>query len=165
MAAAKAPAARVAIDAEVARLCRRCATDTAAEPRVIAVVPAAACARCSGSANTRALDELATAARAAGVRRLVVVGGSPDVRREFARLDGMLELRLVDGTARRTKPEAERDVAWGDVIVVAGASELAHRVSNLYTRDPEGRRKLVVSSRRGVEAIAGEVVRHLGLRK
>lgn len=163
--ASKTGAARAAIDAEIARVCRRCAADAADETRVVVVVPGPACARCGGSANVRALDDLASAARVGGVRRLVLVGGSPDVRREFARLEGELELRLIDGMERRTKNESERDVAWADVIVVAGASELAHRVSNLYTRDPRARRQVVVSSRRGVEAIAGEVVRHLRLRK
>jgi hypothetical protein len=165
MAAAKTGPARNAIDAEIARVCRRCAADAPAGARVVVIVPAATCARCGGSANVRALDDLAVAARAAGLRRLVVVGGSPDVRREFGRLHGKLELRLVDGTERRSKRDAERDVVWADVIVVAGASELAHRVSDLYTRDAAARGKLVISSRRGVEAIAGEVVRHLGLRK
>lgn len=165
MAAAKAAAAQAAIDAEIARLCRRCAADAGAETRLVAVVPAPACARCGGSANLRALDDLAEAARAAGIRRLVVVGGSPDVRRELGRLEPQLELELVDGTENRRKSQAQRDVAWADVVVVAGASELAHRVSDLYTRDPAARGKLVVSSRRGVEAIAGEVVRHLELRK
>jgi hypothetical protein len=157
----KVATARKAIDEELARLCRRCAADAADEARIVVVVDAAACTRCGGSANVRALDDLAAAAEAARISRLVLVGGSPDVRREFGRLHGRLELRLVDGTANRRKPEAQGDIAWADVVVVAGASELAHRVSELYTRDPAARGKLVVSSRRGVEAIAGEIVRHL----
>ncbi len=165
LAVAKLSEARVAIDGRLARLCRRCATDAVGEERTVVLVPAGACARCGGSANDRALDELAEAARAAGAQRLVVVGGSPDVRRELRRLDGRLEIRFVDGTERRRKVEAERDLAWADVVVVAGASELGHKVSTLYTRSPTARRKLVTRARRGVEAIAAEVVRHLELRR
>ena len=42
---------------------------------------------------------------------------------------------------------------------MCGATELAHKVSTLYTRDPDARRKLVVTSRRGIEAIADDVRR------
>lgn len=162
---AKVGRVATAIDAELARLCRRCATEVEGERRLVVIVPSEACARCGGSASARALQGLLGAARAAGVQRIVLVGGSPDVRRELGRLQGPLELRLVDGTERRTGAEARRDVEWADVVVVAGASELAHKVSLLYTREPAARGKLVTVPRRSVEAIAGEVVRHLELRR
>jgi hypothetical protein len=158
---AKVDAARIAIDLELARLCRRCADRSRGEARALVVVSAEACAVCGGSANTRALDALAAAAAASSVTRLVVVGGSPDIRRELGALPLPLEVRLIVGVDRRTGEQARRDVDWADVIVVCGSSELYHRVSNLYTREPAARGKLVVSSRRGVEAIAGEVVEHL----
>lgn len=162
---AKEGAVRDALDAEIARLCRRCADGAAGEPRLVVVVAHDACARCAGSANTRALDDLAAAAAKAGVTRLVVVGGSPDIRRELSRLPAPLEVRLVVGVERRTGEQARRDVDWADVVVVCGSSELYHRVSNLYTREPAARGKLVVSARRGVEAIAGEIVEHLARRR
>ena len=161
----KAVAVRDAIDAEIARLCRRCAEAAKGEPRLVVVVSPEQCARCAGSANTRALDELAAAAASAGVTRLVVVGGSPDIRRELARLPSSLDVRLVNGVERRTGEQARRDVDWADVVVVCGSSELYHKVSNLYTREPAARGKLVVSSRRGVEAIVREVVEHLRRRR
>jgi hypothetical protein len=76
-----------------------------------------------------------------------------------------LELRLVDGVERRTKAQARGDIGWADVVVVCGASELYHRVSELYTRDPLARAKLAVSTRRGVEAIANAVTEHLARRE
>src|SRR4051812_10809154 len=85
IAESKVAAATAVIDARIARLCRRCA-ESPSDARVVAAVDAAFCARCGGSANVRALDELAEAARRAGAMRLVVVGGSPDVRRELGRL-------------------------------------------------------------------------------
>ncbi|MEX2645341.1 MAG: hypothetical protein WD249_03670 [Gaiellaceae bacterium] len=93
------------------------------------------------------------------------MGGSPSVRQDLTERLGVLELRLVDGTERRTAAEARGDVDWADLVVVCGASQLSHKVSRLYTRDERARRKLATSSRRGVEAIAGAVVEHLRRRR
>lgn len=158
---AKVGRAKAAVNARLARLCAACAARTDAGPREVVVVAPGACARCGGSDNARALAELADAFRTAGLRRLVVVGGSPSFRAELAGLGRSIELRLVDGTARRTKPEAKRDVEWADVVAVAGATELAHRVSSLYTDGPQAKGKLVVTARRGLSPIAGEIVRHI----
>jgi hypothetical protein len=160
LSAAKLERATAAIDARFARFCAPCAARTDAGGREVVTVPASACTRCGGSRNDRALTEMVEALHAAGLRRLVVVGGSPDVRRELGALAGRLELRLVDGTARRTRAEAQRDLDWADVVVVGGSSELAHKVSNLYTRG-SGATPVVTAPRRGIEAIAGAVVEHV----
>ncbi|MEZ5101773.1 MAG: hypothetical protein R3C15_18640 [Thermoleophilia bacterium] len=157
---AKLERAGAAIDAAWARLCARCAETHDGDRPVLAVDPAL-CAACHGSGTRRALDELARRLPAAGVRRVVVVGGSPSFRQELERLGSAVELRLVDGTARRTGAEAGRDVDWADLVVVLGGTELAHKVSLLYTRDPSSRAKRVVTARRGVEAVAAEILRHL----
>ena len=159
LSAAKLERSQAAIDARFARFCASCAARTDPAGREILEVPAAACARCGGSRNERALTELVEACEEAGLRRLVVVGGSPDVRRELGALRGQLVLRLVDGTERRTRAEAQRDLDWADLVVVAGSSELGHKVSQLYTRD-RGATPVVTAARRGVEAIAAEVVAH-----
>ncbi|MFY0541046.1 hypothetical protein [Nannocystis pusilla] len=53
--------------------------------------------------------------------RLVVVGGSPPLHHELRALVGKrIDLRLVDGTARRTAHDAAHDLAWADRIVVWG---------------------------------------------
>jgi len=157
--AAKLERARAVIDARFARFCAACAARTDAGGREVVTVAASTCARCGGSRNDRALTEMVEACEAAGILRLVVVGGSPDVRREVATLQDRLELRLIDGTERRTRTEAQRDLAWADLVVIGGSSELAHKVSNLYTRDA-GSTPVVTAARRGVEAIAGAVVKH-----
>ncbi|MEX0684019.1 MAG: hypothetical protein WD981_07100 [Gaiellaceae bacterium] len=161
LAESKLERVREAIDAELARLCATCAARRPGDGRELVVVPAAACTYCGGSANARAVRELVESCKRAGVRRLVVVGGSPSVRQDLAERLGALELRLIDGTERRTAAEARGDVGWADLLVVCGASELSHKISRLYTRDERARRKLVTASRRGVEAIAGAVVEQL----
>ncbi|MEN3343299.1 MAG: hypothetical protein V7644_2703, partial [Actinomycetota bacterium] len=160
---AKVERAAAAIDAALARYCSSCADRTDPGGRELVTVAASACSRCGGSRNRRALSELAEACAAAGIARIVVVGGSPDVRRELESLRGALELRLVDGTERRTRPEAQRDLAWADLAVICGGSELAHRVSILYTEGGAST-PVVTCPRRGVEAIAGAVVEHAARR-
>jgi hypothetical protein len=156
---AKVERATAAIDARLARLCASCASRFAPDGRELVVVPGPACPRCGGSRNEGALVDVAEACAAAGIARLVVVGGSPDVRRELKALRQHVELRLVDGTERRTRAEAQRDLAWADLVVVCGSSELAHRVSTLYTGD-RGPTPVVTAARRGVEAIGAAVVEH-----
>lgn len=164
IAATKLDRAHAVIDARFARFCASCAERTDAGGREVVTVAPAACTRCAGSRNSRALTELVEVCEAAGLRRLVVVGGSPDVRRELGALRGALELRLIDGTERRTRPEAQRDLDWADLVVIAGSSELGHKVSNLYTR-ASGSTPVVTVARRGVEAIAGAVVEHARRRR
>ena len=152
--------ARAAIDARFARFCVSCAARTDPGGREIVTVATSACTRCGGSRNDRALAELVEACDAGALRRLVLVGGSPDVRGELGALDSRLELRLIDGTARRTRPEALRDLDWADLVLIAGSSELGHKVSNLYTKAGSAT-PVVTVPRRGVEAIAAAVVEHV----
>lgn len=115
----------------------------------------AACGSCGGSDNRRAQEALVLACQRTGVRRLVIVGGSPSVREELRdALADRLELRLVDGTERRTLAQARLDLDWADLVLLWGGSELDHRVSTLYTGSPPPlRRKLVHASRRGIAAL------------
>lgn len=162
LAEAKLERAREAVDTVLLRLCARCVPRAARDSRELVVVPQALCTYCGGSAHAAAIRDLEHAFRSRGLSRLVVVGGSPAVRDELA--NAGLELRLVDGTERRTAAEAGRDVDWADVVVVCGGSQLAHKVSRLYTRDPRARGKLATADRRGVEAIAAAAVEHLARR-
>ncbi len=159
----KVERARAVIDARLARLCHVCEGRVGLDGRERVRVRAHACAACGGSRSGRALDDLSVVCEAAGLRRLVVVGGSPDTRRELSALNGRLELRLVDGTERRTRSQADRDLAWADLVVVCGGTELAHKVSTLYTRAKTAT-PVTSASRRGVEAIAGAVVEHVARR-
>jgi hypothetical protein len=160
VATSKTELARQVIDRHWQRLCHNCRRNARVDDRAIVAVAPAACFSCGGSNNARAVREMVTVCRRAGIVHLVIVGGSPNTRRELAELTGPdLELRLVDGTANANRQTAQHDIAWSDLIVVLGSTQLAHRVSTLYTRDPEARKKLIVTSRRGIEAIADEIAR------
>ena len=97
------------------------------------------------------------------MERILVVGGAPGVHRA---LQGLwpedLVLRIVDGTDRTSRREASANLAWADVVLVWGSTELDHRVSDLYTR--AGGRKIVLVARRGVAALADALARHAASR-
>lgn len=119
---------------------------------VTAATPAK-CEICHGSSNAKAVDDLVTAFHRVGLRRLCVVGGSPNTRNELERLiAGRIELRLVDGTGVRTTAQAKADLAWADRVAIWGATQLAHRVSRLYHGQ-----HIVQLARRSVRDLALEV--------
>ena len=122
------------------------------------------CAICSGSNNTRALRRMVTACAAAGVRRVLVVGGRPPMWNEMDRtLAGSdLDLRYVDGTSKLPSgSDALRDCAWAQLLIVWAPTPLPHKVSDLYRADVCTVPRRVVVHRRGIEALAMEVVSHL----
>jgi hypothetical protein len=130
---------------------------------LVVVEDARCCEHCQGSDNHKAMLRLSSACLGAGLTRLVVVGGSPSVRAELNALKPPgLELRLIDGTERRTHDKARSDLEWAHIVFVWGASELDHRVSNLYT---EGvgthRRKVVQIARRGIAALLNAGADHV----
>jgi len=158
----KAELVEATLDERLQRVCHSCRTRAVADGREVVQVPPAACRVCRGSANRRAVREMVEACRRSNVLRLVVVGGSPTTRCQFDELvNDRLELRLVDGTASTSGRAAQRDIDWADLVVVLGSTQLAHKVSTLYTDtgDPVARHKLVTTSRRGIEAIADEIAR------
>jgi hypothetical protein len=141
--------------------CMQVANASGREP--LLVEPKTHCERCGGSDNQRAVEEFLEACRRKGVRRLVVVGGSPAVREELeSRLGSQVELRMVDGTERRTAERARHDLEWGDLVLVWGATELHHKVSEHYTHGPPAlNRKVVHVARRGVTSLLAEAITHL----
>lgn len=137
--------------------CRSAAAASGREVVVVEGPAASACEFCGGSTNRSAWERALSAMARRGWRRLVVVGGSPALHTELrALVDGRIELRLIDGTARRTAQDAAHDLAWADRIVVWGATLLDHKVSQLYTdrRSP----KVVTVARRGLTALAEAIV-------
>lgn len=120
------------------------------------VVPARAqadCMICGGSPTESAVDEMVAAWRQARLRRLCVVGGSPNAHRELDRsVAGRLDLRLVDGTVSRTTADAKADLAWADRVAVWGGTILAHKVSSLY-KGPH----VVQFAKRSIQELASEM--------
>lgn len=124
-------------------------------------VPASAqdaCAVCGGSANARAVDAMVDALRAAGMTRLCVVGGSPNLRVELERLiGGRLDVRMVDGTVARSIRQAAADARWAHRVALWGGTMLDHKVSNLYRGV-----HVIQFARRSIAELAREVARSVG---
>ncbi|HEX5578722.1 MAG TPA: hypothetical protein VFY43_03560 [Candidatus Limnocylindria bacterium] len=166
MADEKLDRARDALILAVVRHCSdpACLAAAGADGRRLIETDKPHCAICSGSNNTRALRRMASACATAGVRRVLVVGGRPPMWSEMDRtLAGSgLDLRYVDGTSKLPSgADALRDCAWAELLVVWAPTPLPHKVSDLYRADVCVVARRVVVHRRGIEALAMEVVSHL----
>lgn len=139
--------------------CQRpgCQKEAQADPgrEVLVAQRPADCEVCGGSDNRLAIDRLCQALSSKSVKRLVIVGGSPSARETLSSLVGArLQLRLVDGVARRTRADAQADLKWADLVVVWGGTMLDHKVSLLYTDGDEGH--VIAVHRRGIAALVTE---------
>jgi hypothetical protein len=157
---------RDALSRELVRHCSDppCVSAVAEDGRRPVGTDKAHCSICSGSNNTRALRRMAAACATAGVRRVLVVGGRPPVWSEMERTlqPSAIQLRFVDGTSKLPSgADALRDCAWADLLVVWAPTPLPHKVSGLYRPEVCGVPRRVVVHRRGIEALAIEVVEHL----
>jgi hypothetical protein len=165
MADEKLDRARDALGRSLVRHCSSpdCTSAVADDGRQPVEVERAHCSVCSGSNNTRALRRMESACSAAGVRRVLVVGGRPPMYAEIEGIPGRnLGLRFVDGTSNLPNgADALRDCAWADLLVIWAPTPLPHKVSSLYRADVCGVAHRVTVHRRGIEALAAEVVEHL----
>jgi hypothetical protein len=157
--------ARGTIDARIARVCTRsqCRELLEVDGRQIVEVARFACEVCGGSNNQGAMRDMAGACRAAGVRRVLVVGGTPRLHGALSALtdgDGP-DFRFVSGTEKEpNQRDALIDCAWADLVVVWAPTPLPHRVSDLYAADVCAADHVEVH-RRGIEALATTVADHL----
>jgi len=141
--------------------CQQAASTSGREP--LMVDPRSHCESCGGSNNRRAGTDFVEACRRKGIRHVVIVGGSPAVREELeSQLNGHIELRMVDGTERHTAEKARHNLEWADLILVWGATELHHKVSEHYTNvAPAVGRKVILVTRRGIAALLDAAMTHL----
>jgi hypothetical protein len=124
------------------------------------VVRKDACQSCGGSNQRHAVEGMLSALKAAGIRSVCVVGGSPALREELdALISGEVKLLLIDGTQTPDQDRARAHVRGHDVVVVCGGSQLSHKLSNTYGAwKEEGH--VVTAARRGLEAVAEALTIH-----
>jgi hypothetical protein len=133
--------------------CRRDAPGRAQGRAIVEASMRSHCEVCAGSVNHREIGTMIEACRRAGLRRLVIVGGSPALHKDLASAIGdSLETRMIDGTARRTLKEARADTEWADLVVIWGSTMLDHKVSTLYRGDAR-----ITVTKRGIPELAREV--------
>ena len=165
MADEKLDRARDALGLAIVRHCadQACIDGVAGDGRLSVETDKPHCSICSGSNNTRALRRMAASCAAAGVRRVLILGGRPPMWTEMERtLKPALQLRFVDGTSKLPNgTDALRDCAWADLLVVWAPTPLPHKVSGLYRPEICAVARRVTVHRRGIEALAMEVCEHL----
>ena len=126
-----------------------------AESRALILVERDACEVCGGSADRRALNEMATAMKGAGLSRAVVVGGTnPKWARIRQIAPRSVEWRFVNGLGNANQRDAASDLKWGDVILIWAGTPAQHRVTNLYA----GPRTITVPTT-GIASLAREATR------
>ena len=160
MDAAKLPRARALLEARVIRVCSKDCRSLATPGREPLLVESATrCQVCLGSNNRRAALLLAADLRRAGGSKLLVVGGTPVNHHDLQQLLalGGVEARCIDGASSTpAQKEAWADSRWADLTVIWATTPLPHKVSLLYTNDPQGRTPVTVA-RRGIEALCSEL--------
>ncbi|MCD4727193.1 MAG: hypothetical protein K8R46_06005 [Pirellulales bacterium] len=143
--------------------CRSAAGRRHSEDKTIPVRDSTVCSICSGSATRRALEEVSEVCSRAGIRRILIVGGMSSSHgsiRKYA--PGNIEFRLVEGDLERQGKRVQADLRWCDLAVIWGSTILGHSVSGSYTRKRNAQGPFIVRvSRRSVEALCAEVVKHL----
>ena len=168
IAASKLDSARQALEAAFVLHCTRgdCRAHAIAEAErrgVERLVAQRLCSVCGGSPDRKALQRLVTSLDATDVRRITVVGGTPEKWREIqGSCPPGIEWRFVDG--RGAKPDRfYRDTRkWAHVIVVWASTPLHHKVSWHFTG--KGDDRVVVVSERGIGALCDAVIAHVGRR-
>ncbi|MFG0284660.1 MAG: hypothetical protein ACF8R7_09590 [Phycisphaerales bacterium JB039] len=141
--------------------CRGAAPAAAGGRQVVEASSPERCAICGGSATSVAVAEMVSACSRAGVRRLCIVGGSPEYSRQLRQLVGdALELRLIPGNVARTRKQADADRLWAQALVIWGPTMLDHKVSNLYTASgATGGAAPITLHRRSIQELAAAVTR------
>lgn len=151
----KLPRVLTLLDRRLTRACAACRSaglaSAAASPDVeIVEVTPRACPVCGSKEALRATIQLVRDMTAAGLRKLLIVGGTPmqheEIRRLFVKTD--IELRLIDGTSNsHSQPEARGNLKWADVCAIWGPTPLSHKVSTLYSSDKASALRVMVAHR------------------
>ncbi len=124
--------------------------------RELVIVTAQHCLICGGSSQRRAARVLREALLQAGLRRVVILGGTPPqhatLRELFAASE--VELRLIEGSSRgHSASEALPQLEWAQLLVIWASTPLNHKVSVAYTSKAQAGLKQLTIARRGVESL------------
>lgn len=160
----KRDAAAAIIEEQLRPVCGSCAKSgdfDATDGRQSVEVAGPTCEVCGGRSTTRALLQIELALPPKGLKKLLIVGGSPPIHDELRRglADSGIDLSIVDGHSVQGANRATALAEWADVIVIWGSSILKHKTSASFQKT-EYRRKTVTLRRRGIEALSQELVKH-----
>ena len=143
--------------------CRKSKPLLGKDRRQVVNVTGPSCEVCGGRSVTRALLLVEKTLPGSGIHRILVVGGSPPIYDELRRglTSPEIELQLIDSVQNANRATALAE--WADVIVIWGSSILAHKTSASFQK-PEYKWKTVTLTRRGIEALSQELLKHAAQR-
>ena len=142
--------------------CRVAAASAAgnADNLPLLLVEQSACAICGGSPGTHSLTQVGSALAAAGLSRILVVGGTERKEREIRQKSPAgIEWRFIDGKVARDDRYYRPHRQWAHIIVIWQSTPLDHRVSEHF--DGKGDARIITVRRRGIAALSDEIIRHL----
>ena len=133
------------------RRCAWCVDEPGVPDDAIRVAPTD-CDVCRGSGQACRIARSARAAKAAGLRRIVLVGGSPASDREvetmLTRAD--LQVRIVSAGSPVNARRAREAEYWADIVLLRCPTEIQHSTTNLF----QGSRKVTRVVTRGLDGVA-----------
>lgn len=106
------------------------------------------CDVCEGSDTKRAAETFFGRCEALGIKRVRIVGGSPNYHTELRNLaveHDDFALKLVAGDSRRNQVQAKADQKHSDLVIIWGGTILDHSTSENY--DPALSRVLIIAHR------------------
>ena len=163
IASEKVDRAREALDAAFLWHCGNGDCRRQAESSKSLLVDQAHCTICGGSKDRSSLKEMASALTAAGINKVLVVGGTEAKRREIREKSPPgVDWRLVDGTRSKDDRYFRHNRRWAEIIVIWGSTVLDHRVSSHF--ESKGDDRVITVTRRSIGALAEAVVEHLNRR-
>lgn len=111
------------------------------------------CDICGGQDNRRAVNEMLYAMRSKGMRKLLVVGGSPNSRKELERLcNTSCELRFITGEENPASKKISAQSDWADIVLIWASTQISHKTTSSL-HGP----KVVTVPKRGITALASTV--------
>ena len=118
------------------------------------------CRICGGDPSASVLGQAGQALTGAGIDRILVVGGTEAKEREIRQKSPPeLAWRFVDGKRVRDDRYYQPHRDWAQVIVIWQSTPLDHKVSDHF--DGKGDARVITVRRRGVTAIAQELISHV----
>ena len=154
---------RATLASRLRRTCgaRQCLDAAVDDFRNLVTVERRDCETCGGRPTAAATQTLIRRLAAHGVKRLVVVGGSPESHTQLRKAfrGAPIRLDLVDGQRKLTRGQAWALADGADIVVIWGGTILSHAVSGKFGGGQRG--KNVTVAKRGIEALVQSVVEHL----
>lgn len=152
------------LEEQISLLCGDPGCPPRAGAAVLTVAPER-CDVCEGSDTRRALESFVDRCTELGIRRVRLVGGSPNYHTQLRKLtdgDPRIELKLIPGDGRRNQTDAKADQKHSELVIIWGGTILDHSTSQNY--DPALGRFLVVAHR-GIAGMLRRATEALGERE